>query len=50
MDFASAMFWSLIAMILYISWRFEFGFALGAVAALFHDVLVTVGVCHLLGV
>lgn len=47
---AWAMFWSLIAMILYISWRFEFGFALGAVAALFHDVLVTAGVCHLLGV
>jgi preprotein translocase SecF subunit len=47
---AWAMFWSLIAMILYISWRFEFGFALGAVAALFHDVLITAGVCHLLGV
>lgn len=47
---AWAMFWSLIAMIIYMSWRFEFGFALGAVVALFHDVLVTAGVCHLLGV
>jgi SecD/SecF fusion protein len=45
-----AMFWSLVAMIIYISWRFEFGFALGAVGALFHDVLVTAGVCHLAGV
>jgi preprotein translocase SecF subunit len=44
-----AMVWALVAMILYMSWRFEFGFALGAVVALFHDVLVTAGVCHLLG-
>ncbi len=45
-----AMFWSLVVMILYIWWRFELGFGLGAVAALFHDVLVTAGVCHLLGI
>jgi len=44
-----AMVWSLVAMIIYISWRFEFGFALGAVVALFHDVLITAGVTHLLG-
>jgi SecD/SecF fusion protein len=44
-----AMLWSLVAMIAYISWRFEFGFALGAVVALFHDVLITAGVCHLFG-
>jgi preprotein translocase SecF subunit len=43
------MFWSLVAMIGYISWRFEFGFALGAVVALFHDVLITAGICHVLG-
>ena len=35
---------ALFGMILYISWRFEFGFSVGAVVALFHDVLVTVGV------
>ena len=40
---------ALIVMILYISWRFQFGFALGAIAALAHDVLVTVGVYCLLG-
>ncbi|MBM4143008.1 MAG: protein translocase subunit SecD [Lentisphaerae bacterium] len=44
-----AMLWSLVAMVAYISWRFEFGFALGAVVALFHDVLVTAGLTHLLG-
>ena len=35
--------------ILYISWRFEFGFALGAIVALAHDVLVTLGIFTLLG-
>jgi SecD/SecF fusion protein len=46
-------FWSLIlgfiGIIIYVSWRFEFGFALGAVVALVHDVLVTVGIFSLLG-
>jgi preprotein translocase SecF subunit len=41
---------SLIAMIVYMWYRFELGFGMGAVAALFHDVLVTAGICHLLGV
>ncbi len=45
-----AMALSLVAMIIYIWYRFELGFGMGAVAALFHDVLVTAGVCHLLGV
>ena len=44
-----AMLASLVAMVIYIWIRFEFGFGLGAVAALFHDVLVTAGVMHLLG-
>lgn len=29
--------------LIYISWRFEFKFAVGAVIALFHDVLITLG-------
>jgi SecD/SecF fusion protein len=45
-----AMGLALVAMIIYIWFRFELGFGMGAVAALFHDVLVTAGVCHLLGV
>ncbi len=40
---------SLLGMIIYISWRFEFGFSVGAVVALLHDVLVTIGVFTLLG-
>lgn len=34
----------LFGMLLYISFRFEVAFAIGAVAALFHDVIVTMGV------
>jgi len=40
---------SLLGMIIYISWRFEFAFAVGAVVALLHDVLVCIGVYCLLG-
>ncbi len=39
---------SLLGILIYISWRFEFKFAVGAVAALFHDVIITVGVFSLL--
>ncbi len=40
---------ALIGIIIYISIRFEFGFALGAIVALTHDVLVTVGIYALCG-
>jgi len=40
---------ALVAMVLYISWRFEFGFAVGAIVALAHDVFVTVGFFSLFG-
>jgi len=40
---------SLGLILLYISIRFEFRFALGAIAALTHDVLVTLGIFSLLG-
>ncbi|MDZ7338601.1 MAG: protein translocase subunit SecF [candidate division KSB1 bacterium] len=39
---------SLLLILVYISWRFEFRFAVGAVVALFHDVLVTLGIFSLL--
>ncbi len=44
-----AIIWSLIGIIIYISIRFEFSFAMGAIIALVHDVLITVGVYCLLG-
>ena len=39
---------SLLGILIYISWRFEFKFAVGAVAALFHDVLITLGIFSIL--
>lgn len=39
---------SLILILIYISWRFEFIFAVGAVVALFHDVMITLGIFSLL--
>lgn len=40
---------SLFGILIYISWRFEFKFAIGAIAALIHDVLITVGLFSILG-
>lgn len=44
-----AIFWALVGIIIYIWWRFEFSFGLSAVAALFHDVLITVGIFSIAG-
>ena len=40
---------SLVGMIIYITIRFEFSFAIGAVVGLLHNVLITLGVYFLLG-
>lgn len=40
--------WSIVILLMYISWRFEFRFAVGAIAALIHDVLITLGIFSLL--
>ena len=44
--------WSILAsiaiLLVYISWRFEFRFAIGAIAALVHDVLITLGLFAIL--
>ncbi len=39
---------SMIGILIYISWRFEFKFAVGAVVALIHDVLITAGIFSIL--
>ena len=44
-----AMLFAMIGILIYIAIRFERRFALGAVAAIAHDVIVTVGVVSLLG-
>ncbi len=38
-----AMLYALIGILIYVAWRFEWRFAVGAVTALVHDVLITVG-------
>lgn len=46
-ELKSSAIYSIIAalffLVIYISWRFEFKFAVGAIAALIHDVIITVG-------
>jgi preprotein translocase subunit SecF len=45
-----ALVYSMIGIFLYVTMRFEFKFSLGSVAALFHDVIITLGlfsVCNL---
>jgi SecD/SecF fusion protein len=44
-----AILYSTIGIIIYISFRFEFRFAIGAVLALFHDVFITMGALALAG-
>jgi SecD/SecF fusion protein len=44
-----AIFFSLIGILIYVSLRFEFGFALGGVVALAHDAFITLGLYSLLG-
>ncbi|MBE0366238.1 MULTISPECIES: protein translocase subunit SecF [Pseudoalteromonas] len=43
-----AMLTALICILLYVAFRFEWRFAVGAVAALFHDVILTMGLFSLL--
>ncbi|MCH8980609.1 protein translocase subunit SecF [candidate division KSB1 bacterium] len=39
---------ALVGMLIYITWRFEFKFAVAAIVALFHDVIITLGVFSIL--
>jgi len=43
-DSVVAIFFALLGILIYIGFRFKFIFAIGAVAALFHDVLLTLGI------
>ena len=44
-----AILWSLLVLVVYITIRFDFKFSLGAILALIHDVIVTVGLFSILG-
>lgn len=40
---------ALVAILVYLAWRFEFKYSLGAVVALFHDVMITLGAFSVTG-
>jgi SecD/SecF fusion protein len=44
-----AVIFALVGMLIYISLRFEFIFAVGAIVALFHDAIITIGLLSLSG-
>lgn len=44
-----ALVFALVGIIIYLAFRFEFGFAAGAVVAVAHDVIITIGIYCLLG-
>jgi len=53
MEFAKRALWALglgmVGILIYVTLRFEFSFALGAVVALLHDVIITLGLFSLIG-
>ncbi|MCI0654799.1 MAG: protein translocase subunit SecF [Methylococcaceae bacterium] len=48
-DGGLAMLYAMFGILIYVAWRFEYKFALGSVAALIHDVLITIGYFSLFG-
>ncbi len=44
LDAIKAIFWSMVLILIYVMWRFEFKYSVGAIAALVHDVTITLGV------
>jgi len=44
-----AILYAMIGILIYITWRFEFRFAVGAIIALIHDVMITLGAFSLFG-
>ncbi len=48
-DGGLALLYSMFGILLYVAWRFEYKFSLGSVAALVHDVLITLGVFSVFG-
>jgi len=53
MEFAKKALWALglgmVGILIYVTLRFEFSFALGALVALLHDVIITLGLFSLIG-
>ena len=49
-DGGFAVLYALLGILIYVAFRFEYRFALGAIIALFHDVLITLGFFSVLGI
>ncbi|MFH0924975.1 MAG: protein translocase subunit SecF [bacterium] len=43
-----ACFWAVVVMLIYVTYRFELPYALGGIVALFHDLLITIGIFSIL--
>jgi len=48
-DGGLALLYSMFGILIYVAWRFEYKFALGSVAALIHDVVITLGFFSVFG-
>jgi Preprotein translocase subunit SecF len=48
-DGGLALLYALLCILIYVAWRFEYRFALGSVAALGHDVILTLGLFSIFG-
>ncbi|WP_031432991.1 protein translocase subunit SecF [Methylomarinum vadi] len=48
-DGGLALLYSMFGILIYVAWRFEYKFSLGSVAALVHDVIITLGVFSVFG-
>jgi preprotein translocase subunit SecF len=48
-DGGLALLYSIFGILIYVAWRFEYKFSLGSVAALIHDVIITLGVFSVFG-
>ncbi len=44
-----AVLYAMVGILIYVTWRFEFRFAVGSIVALLHDVLITLGIFSLFG-
>jgi preprotein translocase subunit SecF len=42
-----AILWAMLGILLYIAWRFELKLAVGAIVAVFHDIIITIGIFSL---
>jgi preprotein translocase subunit SecF len=49
-DAFQAILWAMVLILIYIMWRFELRFSLGAILALAHDIIITIGIFSLMNI